>query len=660
MSEDRQPRSFYEFGPFIMDEGRRRLLRRGETVPLTKKEFETLLVLVRGSGRVVEKDELMAAVWRNTHVEEGNLAVHVSKLRGKLGKREDGEPYIETKTGLGYRFTARVHEVEDFDLVVRKRTLSHSVIEEELTSDEPRKDESAAIRVQPVVVNNVSRLASRRPAVLLAALGVSVALGVASLVYLRDWKSSATSSDLSNIRSIAILPLRSVAQATDDRALSLGLADALLTSLGRVHGVRVLSAGASRNYADLQKEPSDIGKDLGVESVLDGTVQRANGKLRVTLRLVRTSDGAQIWSNSFDEVETDVFKLEDAMAAQTAQSLKWRLNEEQHRQTAKRYTENGDAYQAYLRGRLFFDKRNQEGYEKAIAEFQRAIELDPKYALAYSGLADVYALQANIVGGQERDALYDKARTTATKALELDEGLAEAHASLGWIRRTHDWDWNGAEREFKRAIELNPNYVNARQWYGFLLIAMGRRDEALAEMQAAREIDPLSRRILVNSLAVRIFRREYDETQAILQQIVTLEEDKADDSRLLSIDYLMKGNYGKVIEIGNQVSTKDGRKLISEYMTANLAVAYTRTGQQTKANELLAYLEARAKTDKETAFRLAMAYSDLGRREEAIRLLEGCLQAHEDRMVWIKVEPRFDPLRDDERFRALLRAMDLT
>ncbi|HEY3026975.1 MAG TPA: winged helix-turn-helix domain-containing protein [Pyrinomonadaceae bacterium] len=657
MSEERQPHSFYEFGPFVMDERRRRLLRGGDTVPLTKKEFQTLLVLVRGSGRIVEKDELMAAVWRNTHVEEGNLAVHVSKLRGKLGRREDGAPYIETETGHGYRFTACVHEVEDFDLVVRKRTLSRSVIEEELIPDELAEDESA-IAVQPVVVKNVS-LASRRPAVSIAAIGVSLVLGVAAVVYLRDWKSSATSSAASNIRSIAILPMKSVAQAIDDRALSLGLADALLTSLGRVPGVRVLSAGASNRYADLQKEPADIGKELGVDSVLEGTLQRANGKLRVTLRLVRTSDGVQIWSNSFDESETDIFKLQDAMAAQTAQSLRWRLTEEQQRQIAKRHTENGDAYQAYLRGRLFFDKRNQEGYDKAIAEFQWAIELDPKYALAYSGLADVYALEANTTSGSKRDALYEKARTTAMKALELDEALAEAHTSLGWVRRVHDWDWNGAEREFKRAIELNPNYANARQWYSFLLITLGRADEALDEMQAARQIDPLSRRILVNYLALRTFRREYNETLPIVQQIVNLEEDKADDMRLLSIDFLMRGDYAKVIEIGNEVSAKDGGKRISEYMTANLAVAYARTGQEAKSKELLAYLESRAKTNSEAAFRLAMALSDLGHREEAIRLLEGCLQAHEDRMVWIKVEPRFDPLRNDERFRTLLRTMNL-
>jgi TolB-like protein/DNA-binding winged helix-turn-helix (wHTH) protein len=657
MSAERQPHSFYEFGPFVMDEGRRRLLRGGETVSLTKKEFETLLVLVRGSGRVVEKDELMSAVWRNTHVEEGNLAVHVSKLRGKLGRREDGAPYIETETGHGYRFTARVHEVEDFDLVVRKRTLSHSVIEEELIPDEPQKDESA-ITVQPVIVKNVS-LASRRPGVSMAAIGVSLILGVAAVVYLRDWKSSATSSAPSNIRSIAIVPLKSVAQTTDDRALSLGLADALLTSLGRVHGVRVLSAGASNTYTDLQKEPVNIGKELGVDSVLEGTLQRANGKLRVTLRLVRTSDGEQIWSNSFDESETDIFKLQDAMAAQTAQSLKWRLTEEQQRQIAKRYTENGDAYQAYLRGRLFFDKRNQEGYDKATAEFQWAIELDPKYALAYSGLADVYALEANGTHGSKRDALYEKARTTAMRALELDETLAEAHTSLGWVRRVHDWDWDGAEREFKRAIELNPNYANARQWYSFLLITLGRADEALNEMQAARQIDPLSRRILVNYLAVRIFRREYSQTMPIVQEIVSLAEDKADDMRLLSIDYLMRGDYAKVIEIGNEVPAKDGGKRISEYMTANLAVAYARTSQEAKSKELLAYLESRAKTNTEAAFRLAMALSDLGHKEEAIRLLEGCLQGHEDRMVWIKVEPRFDPLRNDERFRTLLRTMNL-
>lgn len=285
--------------------------------------------------------------------------------------------------------------------------------------------------------------------------------------------------------------------------LSLGFADALITSLGKLNELRVISINAVSRYADSQKEPTEIGKDLGVDSVFDGTLQKANGKLRVTLRLIRISDGKQIWSGSFDENETNIFHLQDAMAMRAAQALALTLRPTD----AKRPTENRDAYQAYLRGRFFFDKRTPEAYERAVAEFERAFAFDPNYALAYAGLADVFAMQANDSDGQKRDSLYQKSRTMAMKALELDDSSAEAHTSLGWVKRIHDWDWSGSEHEFKRALELNPNYVQAHQWYALVLITLGRTDEALAEIEKARELEPLSQIVLRNYFSVRQYRR---------------------------------------------------------------------------------------------------------------------------------------------------------
>jgi Tfp pilus assembly protein PilF len=250
------------------------------------------------------------------------------------------------------------------------------------------------------------------------------------------------------------------------------------------------------------QDPAQLGKELSVDSVLDGTLQRANGKLRVTLRLIRSSDGVQIWSGSFDESEDEIFKLQDAMARQTASALA------REARAGKHSTENRDAYHAYLRGRFFFDKRDSENYAKAIDEFNLAVKFDPNYTLAYAGLADVYAMQANISADdrKRRDELYERSRTMASKALSIDETCAEAHTSLAWIMRVHDWNWEGSEREFKRAIELDPNYANARQWYSFLLLGLGRMDEALVQMEKALELEPLSRIILNNSFSVRNYR----------------------------------------------------------------------------------------------------------------------------------------------------------
>jgi TolB-like protein/thioredoxin-like negative regulator of GroEL len=446
--------------------------------------------------------------------------------------------------------------------------------------------------------------------------------------------------------------LKSFDEGSDDKPLRLGFADALITSLGKISEVRVVSINSVSRYADLQKEPRDIGKDLGVDGVFDGTLQRANGKLRVTLRLIRTSDGQQMWNASFDESESEIFRLQDAMAAQTAQALALNLRPKDQ----KRHTQSQDAYQAYLRGRFFFDKRTSENYEKAIAEFERAVSLDPNYALAYTGLADVYALQANISDGEASDALYEKSRNTTAKALQLDEGLAEAHTTLAWIKRTHDWDWAGSEHEFKRALELNPNYVNAHQWYALLLTTLGRTDEALTEIEKARELEPLSVIVLRNYFAIRQYRRENSFLPALAEQIAALDESKASTFRIFAL--ARTGDYAKVIEIG-EGSHSDISQDLALYRADNLAIAYTRMQQPAKAARLIRYLVGEANHHVEAAYHLAMVYAEVGRSEAAIDLLLKCLEARDDRLVWIKVEPRLDSLRKETRFQEIVRRMNL-
>ncbi len=279
--------------------------------------------------------------------------------------------------------------------------------------------------------------------------------------------------------------------------------------------------------------------------------------------------------------------------------------------------------------------------------------------MAYTGLADVYALQANTQDSEKRDALYEKARTAASKALQIDETLAEAHTSLGWIKRTHDWDWAGAEGEFRRAIELNPNYVNAHQWYALLLTTQGRLDEALAEAERARDIDPVSSIVLQNYFTVHLFRRDVDQLPAIADQIAGLESDEYIKARVYSSAFFRQGEYAKSIEIDIKYAERNGGKLNNNALLASMAVAYARTGHQDKSSESLKLLENKSKADTASAFLLAMADSDFGRTDKAIALLERCFGSHDDRMVWIKVEPQFDPLRSDPKFRSIIANMNL-
>ena len=632
---------FYEFGEFRLDAEKHRLLREGEIVAVTPKAVETLTLLIQQRGRLVERDDLMNSVWRDATVEPGNLDVTISKLRKALGENSNGQKYIETVPRLGYKFVADVREVveEVPALVVEKQTSGRIVIDEEITLD----GKSIAGRLLP---------ASSRRLAGMGAVAATVILTAGVLAYFQPWKRNAANSGAANIKSIAVLPLKSFGEGSDDKPLRLGFADALITSLGKINEVRVVSINSVSRYADLQKEPRDIGQDLGVDGVFDGTLQRANGKLRVTLRLIRTSDGQQMWTGSFDESESEIFRLQDAMAAQTAQALALNLRPKDQ----KRQTKSPDAYQAYLRGRFFFDKRTAENYEKAIAEFERAVSLDPNYALAYTGLADVYALQANFSDGEARDALYEKSRNTTAKALQLDEGLAEAHTTLAWIKRTHDWDWAGSEHEFKRALELNPNYVNAHQWYALLLTTLGRTDEALTEIEKARELEPLSVIVLRNYFAIRQYRRESSLLPALAEQIAALDESKASTFRIFA--RARTGDYAKVIEIG-EGPPSDTSQDLALYQADNLAIAYTRMQQPAKAERLIRYLQGEANHHVEAAYHLAMVYAELGRSEAAIDLLFKCLDARDDRLVWIKVEPRLDSLRKQTRFQDIVRRMNL-
>lgn len=629
----------YEFGEFRLDVDKHRLLRGGEIVALTPKAIEILKVLIQQRGQLVERDQLMNSVWGDVVVEEGNLTVTISMLRKTLGEN-GSRKFIETVPRLGYKFVADVREVTEEVpmLVVEKRTTGRVVIDEEIKLGKRKSLEDGVSRSRLRVVAGVGIVAA-------------VAIAVGTFAILRASKRGGSTAGTASMRSIAVLPLKSFANSVDDKSLRLGFADALITSLARINEVKVISINSVGQYLDSEKEPAEIGRDLGVDGVFEGTLQKANGKLRVTLRLIRTSDGKQVWSESFDETEDSIFHLQDAMASQTAQALSLTL-----KPGGKRYTQNQSAYEAYLRGRFFFDKRTSENYEKAIAEFERAISIDPNYALAYTGLADAYALQANNSDGETRDALYENSRNTTAKALHLDEGLAEAHTTLGWIKRTHDWDWAGSEHEFKRALELNPNYANAHQWYALLLTTLGRTDEALTEIEKARELEPLSVIVLRNYFAIRQYRRENSLLPALAEQIAALDESKATTFRIFALARTC--DYAKVIEIGEESHT-DLSQDLALYQADNLAIAYTRLHQPAKAERLIRYLQGEANHHAEAAYHLAMVYAELSRSEAAIDLLLKCLDAHDDRLVWIKVEPRLDSLRKETRFQEIVRRMNL-
>ncbi|HYJ89731.1 MAG TPA: winged helix-turn-helix domain-containing protein [Pyrinomonadaceae bacterium] len=631
------------FGKFRLDLDRKLLWQGSEPVPLPLKAADLLCVLVERSGGVVSKEEIWHEVWNDAFVEETNLTHNIYTLRKTF--KELGEPdLIKTVPRRGYRFVGNVQEFPDDEIILERHSLTRTLIEEifeptpaiAITESQPRPRLKSSTYLQ------------------LAIAVLAITLTVGAYMGLQSWNGSAAS----RIKSLAVIPLKTVSTQASPEHEGLGLADILITRLSNLKELNVRPTSTVLQFENQAVDSVKVGHDLSVDAVLEGTIYRTPTDIRVTVRLLTVNNGKTIWSGEFEKPAQDELRLQDEIALKIADALAITLDPIERRNLTKRYTDNRDAYESYLRGRFFFDQREHEAYKKAIAEYEHAIELDPNYALAFSGLGDVYAMQANDADDKDRDPLYDKAKTAILKALAIDDELGEAHTSLAWIKRIHEWDWEGSEKEFKRAIELNPNYYNAHMWYSLLLITEGRKDGSLAEIEKARELAPIIPTVLNNYVTVRYFRQDNNELLPVAEQIKNLGTRDYTVTRLFSTIYLRLGEYSKVIDLINDFETRNENRQY-DTLSSDLSSAYALNGQMDKAKETLKPLEENAKRNAEASYRLSLVYADLGRNDDAIRLLQKCLDARDDRLMWIKVEPRFDRLRDDPKFKEIIKKMNL-
>ena len=449
-----------------------------------------------------------------------------------------------------------------------------------------------------------------------------------------------------------MLPFKPISTEGRDETLELGMADALITKLSNISRLVVRSTSSVRKYTGLEPDPVAAGRELRVESVLEGNVQRVGDRIRVTARLVSVEDGRAFWTYQCDENCTDIFAVQDSISEKIAGALALKLTGEERILLAKRYTQNMEAYQLYIRGRFFWNKRTGEGLKKAIDYFQQAIERDPNYALAYAGLADSYNVLMSLGLIPPQDA-YAKVEAAATEALKIDDTLAEAHASLAWLR-FEKWDWPGAEKAFKRAIELNPNYATAHQWYAEYLTARGRFDEAIAEIRRAQQIEPAS--LIINAILAQTywFAGQYDE--AIEQCRRTLEMDPNFEltHEYLGRAYTQKGMYEEAI-----AEFKKETQLGAQGTWAEMGITYARSGNRGKALKALGELDALSKRMYFSPYLVAGIYAGLGEKEQAFKWLQRSYDGHEVWLTWLKVDPVLDSLRSDPRFQDLLRRVGL-
>jgi DNA-binding winged helix-turn-helix (wHTH) protein/TolB-like protein len=452
----------YEFGPFRLDAAECRLQRMGEPIPLPPKVFDLLVILVSNQGKIVDKDELMSQLWPDSFVEENNLAVNISLLRKSLADGSDGQKYIETIPKRGYRFIAPVTRPQSLspNLIVEREVTTSVVIEDQSEATEPRLvgAHSTSVLTVPTLPSTPERAKSK---LVLPSIIVAATLIVGATVWFFAFRSGSPAT-LPNVTSIAVLPFKPLTYGTEDNALGLGMADALITKLSNLDNITIRPTSAILKYDGQNQDSIAAGKALGVQAVIDGRIQRDADKIRVTVQLLRVDDGKPIWADSFEERFTNIFKVQDAISERTARSFVSKLTAEQHQRLVRHYTENTEAYQAYIKGRYFWNKRSDDGLKKAIDYFKQAIDLDPSYALAYSGLSDCYSVMATsivLLHRQDGDNPSALAKAAAEKAIEIDDSIAEAHTSLAACLA--GFDDQAAHREFERAITLNPNYATA-------------------------------------------------------------------------------------------------------------------------------------------------------------------------------------------------------
>jgi DNA-binding winged helix-turn-helix (wHTH) protein/TolB-like protein/Flp pilus assembly protein TadD len=637
MAMSKQARHLYEFGPFSIDATERLLLRDGEVVPLTPKAFDLLLVLVENRCHLVEKDQLIRTLWPDTFVEEANLTNNVSLLRKALAV-DDEHQYIKTVPRRGYRFVAEVKAVEGTtQMVVDGLNPTTLTLEQISTSS------------RPLVATNQKTGRRKTSLFLLVAIMGALALAYASY---HLWPKPAVPQP--PIRSIAVLPFKPLAADRRDESFELGMADSLILKLSDLGQVAVRPLSAVRQYTGLEQDAVAAGRELRVEAVLDGSIQQDGDRVRVKVRLLRVRDGATLWIYQCDEYCHDIFAAQDAISTKVAGALAMELTGREREMLAKRYTASAPAYQAYVRGRYFWSKRTYASLQQAIEYFNEAIAMDPHYALAYAGLADTY----NTLGGlgflPQKEAS-PRAREMATKALELDDKLAEAHGSLACTLVDYYWNWPEGEKHLQRAIALNPSHAHAHELYSEYLSYVGRNEEAIAEAERAQALDPASSSSVWRLGVSYNFAGQYDRALEQFRKALDLNPNFHPAHFDLGLVYKEQGRYEEALAELRQarVSGRNDALAVMGYI-------YAVSGRRREALQVLDELNELAKREHVTAFQRAYIYAGLDDKERAFEWLEKAYTDREWYLLLLKKERGFERLRSDPRFRDLQRRVGLS
>lgn len=455
-------------------------------------------------------------------------------------------------------------------------------------------------------------------------------------------------------KSIAVLPFVNMSNDPEQEYFSDGMAEEILTSLAHLKDLKVAGRTSSFQFKGRNVDVRSVGEELGVSTVLEGSVRKQGNRLRITTQLINVEDGFHIWSERYDRELEDIFAIQDEIALAITEKLKITLLANDRELITKSHTQNTEAYQLYLQGRFFWNRRNEEGMKSAIRLFEKALEKDPGYALAWSGLADTYSLMGEYTT-ISRQILFPKQREAVNRALELDPNLGEAHISLATSLMLNDWDWKSAEREFKTGIELNPNYATAHHWYAEWLLFTGKSQEAFAEILKAIELDPVSPGILKDKGIHYYYTRQYQEATDVALKTIDIYPDFLQAYRLLSLSYLARGMYDEAIEENHRWGRLSRNKIKADISLAHI---YAVCGRKTLAKRLMKKLDEQTLGNND--FRgMALVYAALEDKDAAFAWLDKSYNLHEESLCSLKVDPKFDYLRQDQRYAELLKKIGL-
>ena len=496
-----------------------------------------------------------------------------------------------------------------------------------------------------------ARAAPSRSMILIGSLVLLIALLIGFVKFSRPTPNRPAVAT-ANAKSIAVLPFENLSHDPDNAYFADGIQEEILTRLSKIADLKVISRTSTQRYKGTPTNLLEIAKQLGVAHILEGTVQKAADQVRVNVQLINAQTDSHLWAEKFDRNLADIFAVESEIATKIADTLQAKLTGSEKQAIAARPTENSEAHQLYLKGRYFLSRRTEEGLKKSVEFFNQAIDKDSGYALAYSGLADsnMYLLKLAFLRGLSRKESYERAKAAATKALELDENLAEAHTSLALVKMEYEWEWASSEGEFKRAIQLNPGFAEAHHQYSHYLTAMGRSSESLAESLRALELDPLSL-VLNGHLAWHyLYARQYDQAIQQCQKTAELDRNYPETADFRGLAYEQKGMYREAIAELQMAVNLSGN---SPHIKAELGHAYAIAGETTPALDILDELKRESTETHISSYDIAVIYIGLGRKDQALEALENAYQERSEWLRYVKVDPRLDPLRGDPRFEKL-------